>query len=166
MMPLSVHQKEKLVQPLAAKPDAATMLSAERKKRMRFLEKLKPLALLLLRVVIGSIFVQQGYIKLFVSRAMFLKLFPSWGFPAYFAYLIGVLEFFGGILVILGVVTRLVGLIFAIEMGVAFAKVHLRHDWSDPHTAGLVLLLGAGSFVLAAVGAGALSVDGQSFERT
>ena len=40
---------------------------------MRFLEKLKPLALLLLRVVIGAIFVQQGYIKLFVSRAMFLK---------------------------------------------------------------------------------------------
>ena len=76
------------------------------------------------------------------------------------------LELFGGILVILGVATRLVGLIFAIEMGVAFAKVHLRHDWSDPHTAGLVLLLGVGSFVLAAVGAGAFSVDGQSFERT
>ncbi len=133
---------------------------------MRFLEKLKPLALLLLRVVIGAIFVQQGYVKLFVSRALFLKLFPSWGFPAYVAYLIGALELFGGILVILGVITRLVGLIFAIEMGVAFAKVHLRHDWSDPHTAGLVLLLGAGSFVLAAVGAGAFSVDGQSFERT
>ena len=133
---------------------------------MRFLEKLKPLALLLLRVVIGAIFVQQGYIKLFVSRAMFLRLFPSWGFPPYFAYLIGALELFGGILVILGVVTRLVGLMFAIEMGVAFAKVHLRHDWSDPHTAGLVLLLGVGSFVLAAVGAGAFSVDGQSFERT
>jgi len=133
---------------------------------MRFLEKLKPLALLLLRVVIGAIFVQQGYIKLFVSRAMFLKLFPSWGFPAYFAYLIGALELFGGILVILGVATRLVGLMFAIEMGVAFAKVHLRHDWGDPHTTGLVLLLGVGSFVLAAVGADAFSVDGQSFERT
>lgn len=132
---------------------------------MRFLEKLKPLALLLLRVVIGAIFVQQGYIKLFVSRALFLKLFPSWGFPPYVAYLIGALELFGGILVILGVVTRLVGLLFAIEMGVAFAKVNLRH-WSDPHTAGLVLLLGVGSFVLAAVGAGAFSVDGQSFERT
>jgi len=133
---------------------------------MRSLEKLKPLALLLLRLVIGAIFVQQGYIKLFVSRAMFLKLFPSWGFPPYVAYLIGALELFGGILVILGVVTRLVGLAFAIEMGVAFTKVHLHQNWSDPHTAGLVLLLGAGSFVLAAVGAGAISVDGQSFERT
>jgi len=133
---------------------------------MRFLDHLKPLALLLLRLVIGAIFVQQGYIKLFVSRAMFLKLFPSWGFPPYVAYLIGALELFGGILMILGVITRVVGLLFAIEMGVAFAKVHLRHDWSDPHTAGLVLLLGVGSFVLAAVGAGALSIDGQSFERT
>lgn len=133
---------------------------------MRFLEKLKPLALLLLRLVIGLIFVQQGYLKLFLNRAAFLKLFPSWGFPAYFTYVAGVLELFGSILLILGLVTRLVGLLLAIEMGIAFAKVHLPHDWSDPHTAGLVLLLGAGSFVLAAVGAGAFSVDGQSFERT
>ena len=132
---------------------------------MRFFEKLKPLALLVLRVVIGAIFVQQGYIKLFVNRAMFMKLFTTWGFPAYFAYVAGALELFGGILLVLGVVTRLVGFLFAVEMGIAFAKVHLRHDWSDPHTAGLVLLLGAGAFVLAAVGAGAISVDGQSFER-
>lgn len=133
---------------------------------MRFFETLKPLALLLLRLVIGLIFAQQGYAKLFVNRAAFFKLFPSWGFPAYFTYVAGVLELFGGILLILGLLTRLLGLFLAIEMGIAFAKVHLRHDWSDPHTAGLVLLLGAGSFVLAAVGAGAFSVDGQSFERT
>jgi putative oxidoreductase len=132
---------------------------------MRFLEKLKPLALLLLRWIIGIIFVQQGYIKLFVSRAQFFKLFASWGFPAYFTYIAGALELFGGILLILGLVTRIVGLLFAIEMGVAFAKVHLHGNWSDAHTAGLVLLLGAGSFVLASLGAGSWSVDGASFER-
>ena len=133
---------------------------------MRVFEKLKPLALLLSRLVIGVIFAQQGYLKLFVNRAHFFTLFPSWGFPAYFTYVAGALELFGGILLILGLLTRLVGLLLAIEMGIAFAKVHLPHDWSNPHTAGLVLLLGAGSFVLTALGAGSWSVDGQSFERT
>ncbi len=109
---------------------------------------------------------QQGYLKLFAGRAVFLKLFPSWGFPAYFTYVAGVLELFGGILLILGLLTRICGLLLAIEMGVAFVKVHLPHDWSNAHTAGLVLLLSTGSLVLAAVGAGAWSVDGQSFERT
>ena len=63
---------------------------------MRLFDMLKPLALFVLRLSIGVIFVQQGYLKLFVSRAIFLKLFPSWGFPAYFTYVAGALEFFAG----------------------------------------------------------------------
>ena len=133
---------------------------------MRLLEALKPLALFFLRLSVGAIFVQQGYIKLFVSRALFLKLFPTWGFPAYFAYLAGALEFFGGMLLILGLLTRIVGLVFAIEMGIALGAVHLTHPgWSDAHTSGLVLLLTAGSFALAAVGPGTWSIDAASFKQ-
>jgi hypothetical protein len=51
---------------------------------MQLLERLRPLALFLLRLSIGVIFVQQGYLKLFVSRAIFLKLFPSRGLPCLF----------------------------------------------------------------------------------
>jgi putative oxidoreductase len=134
---------------------------------MRLLDKLRPLALFLLRLGIGVIFVHEGYLKLFVNRAVFLKLFPSWGFPAYFAYVAGALEFFGGILLILGLLTRLAGLVFAVEMAIAFITVHVPHGgWRDVHAAGLVLLLCVGSFALAAVGPGALSVDAQSFDRT
>lgn len=134
---------------------------------MRLLDKLRPLALFLLRLGIGVIFVQQGYLKLFVNRAIFLKLFPSWGFPAYFAYVAGALEFFGGILLIVGLLTRLAGLLFAIEMAIALVTVHLPHGgWHDVHATGLVLLLSTGSFVLAAVGAGSWSVDTQALKRT
>lgn len=134
---------------------------------MRLLDKLKPLALFLLRLSIGVIFTQQGYLKLFVSKALFLKLFPSWGFPAYFAYVAGALEFFGGILLILGLLTWFVGLIFAVEMAIALFAVHVPHGgWRDVHATGLVLVLSAGSFALAAVGAGSWSVDAQSFGRT
>jgi len=134
---------------------------------MRLLDKLKPLALFLLRLGIGVIFVHEGYLKLFVNRAIFLKLFPSWGFPAYFAYVAGALELFGGILLILGLLTRLAGLLFAVEMAVALITVHIPHGgWRDVHATGLVLLLCVGSFALAAVGPGSWSVDAQSFERT
>ncbi len=129
---------------------------------MRILEHFRPLALLVLRLSIGVIFVQQGYLKLFVSRAVFLKLFPSWGFPAYFAYVAGAMEFFGGMLLIIGLGTWLIGLMFAIEMGVALVTVHIPHGgWRDVHATGLVLLLGAGSFALATVGAGPWSMDEQ-----
>jgi putative oxidoreductase len=134
---------------------------------MQLLERLRPLALFLLRLSIGVIFVQQGYLKLFVSRAIFLKLFPSWGFPAYFAYIAGGLELLGGILLILGLLTRIAGLLFAVEMAIALVIVHIPHGgWRDVHATGLVLLLSTGSFVLAALGAGRWSVDAQSFGRT
>ena len=134
---------------------------------MRLLDKLKPLALFLLRLGIGVIFVHEGYLKLFVNRAVFLKLFPSWGFPSYFAYVAGALELFGGILLILGLLTRLAGLLFAVEMAIALITVHIPHGgWRDVHATGLVLLLCVGSFALAAVGPGSWSVDAQIFKRT
>jgi putative oxidoreductase len=133
---------------------------------MKLLDTLRPCALFLLRLGIGVIFVQQGYLKLFVNRVVFLKLFPSWGFPAYFAYVAGALEFFGGILLIVGLLTRAMGLLFAMEMAIALVAVHIPHGgWRDVHATGLVLLLSTGSFALAAVGAGAWSVDARSFER-
>jgi putative oxidoreductase len=133
---------------------------------MKVLDRLRPAALFLLRLSVGVIFVQQGYLKLFVNRAVFLKLFPSWGFPAYFAYIAGALEFFGGILLIVGLMTRAMALLFAIEMAIALVTVHIPHGgWHDVHATGLVLLLSTGSFALAAVGAGSWSVDARSFER-
>lgn len=123
---------------------------------------LKPLALFLLRLSIGVIFVQQGYLKLFVNRTLFLRLFPSWGFPSSFAYIAGALEFFGGILLVLGLFTWITGLLFAIEMAIALVTVHIPHGgWRDVHATGLVLLLSAGSFALATVGAGPWSLDEQ-----
>src|ERR1700686_3017576 len=92
---------------------------------MQIFEKLKPLALLLLRVGVGGIFLWEGYLKLFVSPAKWLVWFPQHGFPSYFAYLAGGMEFFGGILLILGLVTRIAGLLLAVEMGVAVWKGNL-----------------------------------------
>ena len=72
---------------------------------MQFLEKLKPLGLLVLRLVVAACFLYHGYPKL-SDPARWLKAFPSMGFPSYFAYISGILEVFGGGLLVLGLFTR------------------------------------------------------------
>src|SRR5271156_5030947 len=84
---------------------------------MEELEKLKPLALLLLRLGLGIIFVYHGYPKLFTHTHETMQGMAHMGFPAYFAYIAGVFEFFGGWLLILGLFTRIAALLLALEMG-------------------------------------------------
>ena len=124
------------------------------------LEKLKPLALLLLRLGLGIIFVFHGYPKLFTHTRDTMQGFSLMGFPPYFAYIAGVIEFFGGLLLIAGLFTRIAGLLLALEMAVALVKVH--GLFSNPMTVEnyqFPLAVAVGSFALAALGAGLLSLD-------
>jgi len=77
-------------------------------------------AILLLRLMSGSIFLWEGVLKfVYVNQGVgrFIKLgFP---YPAETAHFIAVLEIVGGIFLILGYRTRLVSLIFVGEMVVA-----------------------------------------------
>src|ERR1700733_6114829 len=56
-------------------------------KTMEILEKLKPLALLWLRVALGVVFFFHGYQKLFGAPAIALQSFRHMGFPSYAVYL-------------------------------------------------------------------------------
>ncbi len=133
---------------------------------MQILDKLKPLGLLLLRLTVAAIFLSSGYDKLFGAPAKWLAWFPKQGFPSYFAYIAGSLEFFGGILLLLGLMTRIIGLLLAIQMGIAVWKVSLPHSGIyNVDGYGLPLMLAVTCFALFTVGAGLLSVDGLTFER-
>ncbi|MGC1687613.1 MAG: DoxX family protein, partial [Candidatus Acidiferrales bacterium] len=92
---------------------------------MPVLEKLKPLALLLLRLGLGIIFVSHGFPKLFGHSQQWIVAFQHMGFPPYFAYISGILEFFGGLLLIAGLFTQIAGLLLAVEMAIAIWRVHL-----------------------------------------
>jgi putative oxidoreductase len=127
---------------------------------MKALEKLKPLALLLLRLGLGIIFVFHGYPKLFTHTREAMQGFAHMGFPVYFVYVAGVFEFFGGLCLILGLFTRIAGLLLAAEMSVALVKVH--GMFSNPMAVDnyqFPLACAVGSFALAALGAGLLSLD-------
>ena len=132
---------------------------------MQILDKLKPLGLLVLRLGVAAIFLTTGYDKLFGTPGKWLAWFPKQGFPSYFAYIAGSLELFGGLLLVLGLLTRVVGLLLAIQMAIAVWKVSLPHEGIyNVEGYGLPLMLAAACFALFTVGAGALSVDAATFE--
>jgi putative oxidoreductase len=82
------------------------------------------------------------------------------GLPGYFVYIAGVIEFFGGCMLIVGLFTRLAGLLLAGEVTVGLWKFH--DIISNPMAVRnyeLPLLLAVSTFALATVGAGLISFD-------
>ena len=133
---------------------------------MLFLEKFKPLGLLVLRVALGASFIFHGYPKL-SDPAHALKAFQGYGFPSYFAYISGILEVFGGGLLIAGLFTRGVALLLTIEVGLVLSRtiipsvgIYAFGRYEMP------LLLGAMGLALVTTGAGAISIDAFTFESS
>lgn len=126
---------------------------------MKFLNGLQPMGLLVLRVALGVIFIYHGYPKLVHANPDMHQFFVNHGLPAYFVGVSGVLECFGGLLVLIGLFTRPAALLLAIEMGVAIWKVHSGHGIMVVKDYELPLVIGAACFALATVGAGAISLD-------
>jgi len=132
---------------------------------VQHLEKLKPLALLLLRIGLGIIFIYHGYPKLFTHTREAMQAFPRMGFPSYFVYIAGVIEFFGGCLLLIGLFTRIAALLIAGEMAVAIIRVHLpQGGWTAVGNYQFPLALAVGAFALVALGAGAVSFDRAIFK--
>ncbi len=133
---------------------------------MHVLEKLKPLGLLLLRVALGVIFIYHGYPKLFGHTRETMQAFAHMGLPGYFVYIAGVVEFFGGCMLVAGLFTRVAGLLLASEMAVGLWRVH--NIISNPMAVGnyeLPLVLAVSTFALATVGAGLISFDQALFHE-
>jgi putative oxidoreductase len=130
---------------------------------MKFLEKLKPLGLLVLRVSLGIAFMTQGYPKLISDTTHLQRIFSGFGFPEHLAA--GILELFGGGLLVTGLFTRGVALLLAIEMGVVLVRTEI--PAAGIYAFGryeLPLILGAASLALATTGAGSISIDAATFE--
>jgi putative oxidoreductase len=131
---------------------------------MKSLNSLQPLGLLVLRMTLGLIFFSHGYPKLAHAGAGMQVFFVQHGLPGYFVYISGVLEVFGGILLVLGLFTRAAALLLAIEMGVAIWKVHSSGGYLAVHNYEFHLVMLTACFALATVGAGLVSLDHPLFE--
>ena len=131
---------------------------------MNRLEKLKPLALLVLRCALGLTFLYHGWPKLFGKTQVFIDSFERMGLPAWTVYLAGVMEVFGGGLLVMGLFTRVAGLVLAVHMCVALWKFNLAEGLLAVGEYEFPLMLLAGAFALATTGAGVISFDRAIFK--
>lgn len=127
---------------------------------MNFLTRFQPMLLSILRIAAAYMFMLHGSAKLFALPhiEMFdgLQIFSIYG-------LAGILEFVGGILLLLGLFTRPVAFILSGQMAVAYFMAHTKPN-------ALLPLLNGGeaaalfSFIfiyIAAAGGGAWALDNQ-----
>ncbi len=127
---------------------------------MRYLDRLEPLALLVLRAVLGVIMVGHGYPKVFGGLTHHAQYVASLGLPSWLAYVSAVAEFFGGMLVIAGLFTSCASLAILIDLSVAIVKVHWKNGLLGNGGYQFPLALAAIAFALIFFGAGQISLDG------
>lgn len=116
----------------------------------------EPWSLLPLRIVVGGIFIVHGAQKLFVfGFPGVAKFLGGLGFhPAMFwAVVVSLVEFLGGIAILAGFMTRWAALLIAIEMVVAILRVNLARGFYA--TGGFEFPLALLAACLTLLGAGA-----------
>ena len=119
-------------------------------------------ALAVLRIVLGVTFILHGGQKLFVyGFAGVSGAFQGMGipFPGIAGPLTGLVEFFAGLALVVGLLTRLAGVGLAITMLGAIAFVHLAAGFFAPTGFEYPLALLAATSTLAFTGAGRFSLD-------
>ena len=127
------------------------------------LDQAVPWGIALLRIVVGVAFFMHGQQKLFQMGISGVSgFFASLGIPApeVAAVAVSLVETAGGIALILGVLTRLAGVLLAADMLIALLIVHRPNGFfAGDGGVELVLVLGAAALALAITGPGALAID-------
>ena len=119
-------------------------------------------ALAILRVVLGVTFILHGGQKLFVfGFAGVSGAFAQMGIPApgLLGPFVAFVEFFGGIAILLGLLTRLAALGIGATMVVAILTVHLKNGFFAPTGFEFPLSLLASAIAIVITGAGDFSLD-------
>ncbi|SDL62842.1 DoxX family protein [Tessaracoccus oleiagri] len=131
---------------------------------------LTTVGLAVLRIALGLIFAAHGWQKFNEwTIAGTTAAFGDMGIPmaGIAAPLVATVELVGGIALILGVLSRPVALLLALDMIGALLMVHLPFGMFVANNGvELVLALGAGAAAIALIGPGAFSVDKVLFGRT
>jgi putative oxidoreductase len=121
------------------------------------------LGLLILRVVVGGVFVIHGAQKLFVMGLPgFAGMLTQIGVPLpnVAAVVVALVEFVGGGLLVIGLFTRPAASLIVVDMLVAVLEVHLPNGFFLPRGYEYALTQLGVNLALVFLGAGAWSIDG------
>src|SRR5437588_10451066 len=126
---------------------------------LRFLDRLQPVGLLLLRLGLGAIMIVHGKQKVFGGMPQFIDAVHKIGFGTMWAYLAAYTELIGGVLLVAGLLTRLAAIPVIIDMLVAIVKVHWHAGFTGQGNYQFPLALAIMAFALVCFGAGPVSLD-------
>ncbi|MGA9968186.1 MAG: DoxX family protein [Terriglobales bacterium] len=131
-----------------------------------FLRTNAPRATILIRLLVGGVFLAEGIQKFLFPAALGVGRFVKIGIPApqFFAPFVGVVEIVCGTLLIVGFITRLVAIPLLIDISVAIATTKVpmlarAGFWSTVHEARTDYCMLLGLVFLLLVGSGPLSID-------
>jgi putative oxidoreductase len=125
-----------------------------------------PAAVILVRLLVGGVFLSEGIQKFLYPDALGIGRFIKIGIPApaFTAPFVGAVELVGGLLLIVGLFTRLAAIPLVIDMLVAISTTKIpillkSGLWAVAHEARTDYAMLLGSIFLLLVGAGRLSLD-------
>jgi putative oxidoreductase len=125
-----------------------------------------PPATILIRLLVGAVFLSEGVQKFLFPAALGVGRFTKIGIPApqFFAPFVGVVEIVCGTLLIVGLVTRLAAIPLMIDISVAIitTKIPMLSTagfWSMAHEARTDYCMLLGLLFLLLVGSGPFSID-------
>ncbi len=124
----------------------------------KWLNSMQPFGALLMRLALGVSMAVHGYENVIPHGALnhYVHYIASLGIPNWLGYVSAYTEFAGGILLILGLLTRLAAALVAVNMLVAFAYVGIHQGFGIYN---YILALAALGIMLTFYGAGALALD-------
>lgn len=125
------------------------------------LDRFQPFGALVMRLVLGLIMVAHGYQKVIPRGALynFTHMVGHLGLPSWLGYVSAFTEFFGGMLLLVGLFTRVAALLMVIDMAVAIVKVHLHGGLLGNNSFAFPLACLALALMLVFVGSGPLALD-------
>src|SRR5271163_2797027 len=98
----------------------------------KWLNRLQPWGALLLRLVLGGTMLHYGYRKVIPHGALnhFAHVVATLGLPSWLGYVSAFTEFVGGVLLVVGLFTRLAALFISVNLLVALVTVVIHQGFS------------------------------------
>jgi putative oxidoreductase len=128
-----------------------------------------PGAVILVRLVVGGIFLSEGIQKFLFPAELGIGRFVKIGIPSpeFMAPFVGVCEIVCGALILIGLLTRFASLVLFINISVAIVTTKIpllasKGFWNFAHEARVDYAMLLGTLFLLIAGAGGLSVDGRT----
>lgn len=162
-LPKPVRRRNRFLDfPFFAPPGGLIYCRSFVEGRLRYLDRLQPLALLVMRLALGAIMLAHGYQNSFHHLRDHVHFVASLGIPQWLGYVSSFTELLGGLLILVGFFARPAAFAISIDLVVAIWKVHWHNGLlGSPDRPGYEFALAAAALAFALIffGAGPIALD-------